>query len=201
MDTIAGRWKQRMTDLRALLTVWQKVADLRRVLEPLINAGDDRTITAPGSSTFRDAYTAMRCAELLGGTEVCLGDDPPDAWVKLAGEIRALEITEVQRPGRKRGDEFKRDAALWESDPSRCLPIDPADFLSATVFLGAIAEGSQKKTAIPYASETTLVIYANIRTWSDAWPAIEEGLGKAVSNAKARYREIWVLWNCHVYRY
>jgi hypothetical protein len=47
--------------------------------------------------------------------------DPPDAWVRLDdGREEQVEITEVQEPGRRRGDEYKRGLV----SASRFVPSD-----------------------------------------------------------------------------
>lgn len=99
-------------------------------------------------------------------SEVKLGEDPPDALIRLKrAEDEEVEITEVQEEGRRRGDEYRQGGAA----ASVFVPSDQISVRAEAVvsqLQNAVGAKAGKYDFKPY-----LLIYLNhpLDRKSDAW--------------------------------
>lgn len=103
-----------------------------------------------------------------------------------------IEVTEVQRPGRKRGDEYR------EGRPKVThVPFDPN--LGQTI-AAQLAKHIQNKADKRYGTKPLLLVYLNL---NDAGGRLGDEVEKAINEQKKKhagtFREICVLWNQKLY--
>jgi hypothetical protein len=136
-----------------------------------------------------DAWVLAQFARLINADGVRLvrqeTEHFPDGYVKVSGQCWQIEITEADRPERKRGKEYKPDAPTFTHEQ-----INSAESV-AQVLCNAI----EKKTEQNYAPQPTLVVNLNIGVHGNQTE--EEKLKSLVAAIKERYRskfaDIYVL--------
>jgi hypothetical protein len=99
-----------------------------------------------------------------------------DGYVKVSGKCLEIQITEADRPGRKRGKEYRPDAPTVTSEQ-----INNAEHI-ARVLRGAI----QKKVEKHYRPSPTLVVNLNIGVHGNQ--AEEAKLASLIAAIKERYK-------------
>jgi hypothetical protein len=103
-----------------------------------------------------------------------------------------IEVTEIQRPGRRRGDEYRE-----QSPKVTHVPFDPN--LGQTIAT-ELAKGIQKKADKKYASKSLLLVYLNL---SSQGGRLGKEVEAAIAAEKQRhantFREICLLWNDKLY--
>ena len=116
-----------MSAVGAALRDWLSPADFAAEIEAIVAQYGDRAIEAPSLGFYRDAWVGLRCAHATGALQLRLGADPPDVELGYAdGLILPVEVVEVLRVGRRRGDEIREDRAKAAAGKStlRCVPGD-----------------------------------------------------------------------------
>lgn len=139
---------------------------------------------------FREAYAASRFARFRGADEIRLlaerGQEvTPDFEMRIGGVAHRFEITEADRPGRRRGAED-------HSPITRLVPVQDDEWVEPDKYQTVVSCRAHAKAAKRYDSCQGLVI------WSNAWPiADEEKLTLdwwrcACEPARGAFREVWV---------
>jgi hypothetical protein len=102
-----------------------------------------------------------------------------------------IEVTEIQEPGRRRGDEYRCGVpALTHSE------FDPN--LGKTI-ASQLAKGVQKKADRKYGSKPLLLIYLNISTGGRLGNEVEAAIKEERRKHAIAFREICVLWAGKLY--
>jgi hypothetical protein len=140
-------------------------------------------------SVFRDAWVAKKCAEAFAPDGVRLGADPPDFELSFTHRVQAFETVEVQKRGRRRGDELRADRLQSPEERARSVHVPHTP---ASEALEQLAAAAQAKAAKRYTPETILVVYLN------AWFIADEArvwtsLARVLAPATAAFKEVWVL--------
>jgi hypothetical protein len=130
---------------------------------------------------LREALTLAKYCKHSKPIAVRIGEDPPDAWVRFElDKDEAIEITEVQEPDRRRGDEYRKFGfGLATHVPDEQLATREASLL-AQLSLRVEAKAQAKYDSIP-----RLLIYLNHPHPEDSEPKIKEvvaGLRRKHSN-------------------
>jgi hypothetical protein len=103
-----------------------------------------------------------------------------------------IEVTEVQRPGRKRGDEYREDSPKVTHPP-----FDPN--LGETV-ASELAKRIQDKASKRYATKPLLLVYLNFDGAGGALGnEVETAIGEQKTKHADTFREVCVLWNQNLY--
>jgi hypothetical protein len=102
-----------------------------------------------------------------------------------ADETIDVEVTEVMRPGRRRGDEYRCGATeiIPEFDPR----------LGETIAI-QLANGIRKKSDKRYSTKPLLLVYLNITSGGRLGNEVEIAIKKLRPEHATAFREICVLW-------
>ncbi len=160
------------------------------------------TSNIPSGTLFRDpAYQKQRerwIAAQLGlglgkmGIDVLIRPndeqkDETDFELKLDGILR-FQATEVQKPGRKRGDDYKARA----EKPLRPEPYEPQRGMQEGP--DWIASAIEKKAKKHYASKPHLIVYANF----DADDLDKKAIVRKCQPYEGKFLSLWILQNHRV---
>lgn len=162
------------------------------LVEELRERAGDRVITAPHFGFWREAFVGSQFANYMGAEWVRLIAPPlerPDFEMLLNGAIHQYEVTEADRPNRRRHDEY-REAAV--SGETWCY--DHVDGPEEVVAILARATEKKVAKAADYNSHTSLIIYLNV--WcampdTERYTCFREG----TRAAQGVFSEVWVLKN------
>ena len=151
---------------------------------------------------LREAYAAGLFATILSGTQAVAlrlrRDRFPDFDLRTGERIQAFELVEADRPGRKRGDEYK-EAARREAKglPSSVEHFDPdAEEQAAPE---AIRLAIARKARKHYAPAPPLLVYVNF--WLFHAPSLtQEQFAELVAPWRGQFPEIWLLWGANAIR-
>jgi len=106
-----------------------------------------------------------------------------DFELEIAGQRFPFQVTEVQEPGRRRGDEYRQPEHLRPSHTD----------LSTGSELGPqwVREGIEKKIAKKYADVRTLnlLAYLNFPAWEQQYTALRT----VCETAASRFASVWLL--------
>src|ERR1700688_4600408 len=110
-ETSSGPTIERLTAYREILMVWHYASHFHGIVEALGKQIPNPKLWGNRYKCAREAMTLAEFARLSKNvTDVRLGDDPPDGWLRLStGEELPVEVTEVLEPNRKRGDEYQNN--------------------------------------------------------------------------------------------
>jgi hypothetical protein len=143
---------------------------------------------------LRDAMTIAEFARQLEGTHnvrlVNEADAFPDGFVETSEGALNVEVTEVDKEERRRGDEYKRGTARPESvdDWEERLKSIPAELERVIL----------KKVNKKYNPKPTLVVYLNL-----GFGVPEEKMLPIIEDAKRKHADsfegIYVLWEGKLY--
>jgi hypothetical protein len=94
---------EQLTAYREVLSVWHQASHFQGIVEALGKRIPTPKLWGNPYKFAREAMTLAEAAKLLKNvTDVRLGNDPPDGWLRLSGgEELAVEVTEVLEPDRK----------------------------------------------------------------------------------------------------
>lgn len=147
-----------------------------------------------GFDFFRDAWMAGRIASYLGPKRVRLCPDAGlDFELDFDCEIKKYEVTEADKPGRRRGDE------AIESVP-KPDPVEAWRRRFEAIY-PAVTGVVQKKIKKPYTIDTHLVIYVNLGCYGAYRDEGIEVLRHATESAKDHFREVLTYWEGNLYRF
>jgi hypothetical protein len=186
--------RDELKQARADLEGWLSPKDFGNKVEML-----DRRITSSEhfiSTELKflrdDAWVLAEFARLINADSVRLARETerfPDGHVKVSGNCLKIEITEADRKGRRRGDEYKPDAPRVT-----CDPINNAETV-ATALEQAIKNKVEKNYAPP--PPPTLVVNLNLGVHGNREQ--ETKLESLIAAVKKRYTSqfagIYVLRN------
>ena len=143
---------------------WPPLAFLTVVLEHNRDVPSDAFFARAELQPLREAYAAGLFATILSETQAVAlrlrRDRFPDFDLRIGEHIQAFELVEADKPGRRRGDEYK-EAAQREAEglPPSVEHFDPdAEEQAAPE---AIREAIAKKAQKSYAPAPPLLVYVN----------------------------------------
>jgi hypothetical protein len=91
------------------LSAWQTAAQFIGSVEKLGQRVPTKKLWGNRYKPLREAMTLAKFCQHRRVKAVRMGEDPPDAWLRFEDDQdEQVEITEVQEPNRKRGDEYKQ---------------------------------------------------------------------------------------------
>jgi hypothetical protein len=191
---------------KARLSAWRTAEDMLAHANRLNDRmGAVDFFNQPGVSFIREAWGASTFAAPAHADRVRLTNSTrPDFELLFGARMEPFEFTEADEPGRQRGLEYWRTAAL--SRPGEPLvEDDPVEnwIERAEQVPIALCEVARKKAAKGYAPGTSLLILLNINEFGIRQTEIEACFADATSCAKDRFESVWVLWKeraCGVWR-
>lgn len=165
--------------------------------------GDADLFSQAGADFLFEAWAAATFVRLRGG-ELCrlvpAHEHWPDFQTRIAGRIERWEFTEVDVPGRRRGDEYRKrreheppgQSIVWD-DPVEAW-IQRAEKAPA-----AIRQRCEAKAAKRYSGQAGLLIYLNIGEFGIRQHEIEASFEDSTAAVKEVFAEVWILWKGKLY--
>ena len=190
--SVSGLSPNNLTTVRAALEVWCSPQTFFKKIEDLAKPiTTEELFNAPQLGFVRDAMILAEFAiKLEGAQKVRLatgGEKYPDGFVETPTGNLGIEVTEVDRETRRRGDEYKSGAA------PRGSADDSED--KAKVISTELERVILKKVNKHYRPKPTLVVYLNLvdsgTTESEIRTIIDGAKGRHASS----FEGIYVLWN------
>jgi hypothetical protein len=124
----------------------------------------------------------------------CPSEQWPDAYVKIGGISRYVEITEVLEPDRRRDDELRDEDVpdVW---------LDPVEnwVARANAIPGALRTRLQRKAQKRYGSPVVLLVYLNISEWGIRQTETEQTIADLKAEHGSAFEQIVVLWKDKLY--
>lgn len=169
------------------------------ILEPIPG---DRLFVGPEHQVLFDAFAAGRFAVARWTNEVCSlrmeRDRFPDFALKFEKRIERFEFTEADRAGRRRGEEYQRQAERRR----RGLPNEPELFNLAEEIAAAreaIPRVIEAKARKHYWPKPNLLVHVNLTIFD--WPPDRGAeLIELTSPWQQTFESLWLLWGAHVFR-
>lgn len=182
-------------------------AEVRGYVAALMDAfGLEDLFHRSGLNFVREAYVGAELGIIRGASSVSLvSAERPDFELHFVGRTELYEVVEVDRLGRKRGDEYKALAeAGW---PTRSWPIEEwASGEQAYQSIRTMAEKKAKRAEeltakrTPYPAQTRLLFYVNLVDFGAHSKEIEDAFQAAVEPSRKWFSSIWVLWKNRAYQ-
>jgi hypothetical protein len=184
--------RDELKQARADLEGWLSPKDFGNRVEML-----DRRVTSPEHLTSTglkflrdDAWILAEFVRLVNVDSVRLAGEAerfPDGYVKVSGNCLKIEITEADRPGRRRGDEYKPDAPRVTCEPTN----------NAETVATALEQAIKNKAKKNYASPPTLVVNLNLGVHGnrEQETKLESLIAAVKKQYTSRFAGIYVLRN------
>jgi hypothetical protein len=170
------------------LAQWKEPLSFIAEVEKLARAVPTSKLWGNRYKFLREAITVAEFCKHSEVTEVRLGNDPPDALVRFKpGEDVPVEVTEVQEPGRKRGDEYKQlgvQAATY---------VPESDVASRTEMIVAALENAVATKAEQYDFAPLLIVYLNFPHDRRGETAIRKAIRSIQDRFADRLRNVHVV--------
>lgn len=168
---------------------WHLPDELRQTAEVEAIRLGQMALLRPGKK-YREAYVASRFAAFRKALSVRLLPESneivtPDFEMKVGEIVQRFEITEADRPGRRRGDEDR-------STIERVEPVPDDEWTDPDEYQALVEYRARTKADKSYNRCEGLII------WSNAWPiANEQALTldwwrTACKPAENAFAEVWV---------
>ncbi|MFQ5973703.1 MAG: hypothetical protein ACE5Q3_15350 [Alphaproteobacteria bacterium] len=162
----------------------------------------DEFFNNPKLKPLREAYAAAYFAAIRAQSKPCLlrlvAGEFPDFELSIGEDVLKFELTEADRAGRRRGQEYREAAAreVAELAPETEL-FDPGEEERAA--LRAIERALELKARKHYRPPPHLLVYVNFFTFQKSpLTGLEwAGLAKPWHD---RFASIWLLWGAKVVR-
>jgi hypothetical protein len=171
------------------LCKFQRPVTLLEIVRESATVPDDRFFNDPEFKPLHEAwaagYFALGLERTYGHLDVRLDSERfPDFHLRLKGQEYAFEFTSVDKPGRRRGREYKDR----RTNPLLPTPYQPGRGRQEGP--SWVAAAIRKKHAKRYSTRPHLLVYANFE--ADALdPAV---LANQCGSWSASFSSIWVLW-------
>jgi hypothetical protein len=186
---------ERLTAYREVLTVWHYSSHFQDIVAALGKQIPTPKLWGNRYKFVREAMTLAEFAKLSTNvTDVRLGNDPPDGWLRLGGgKELAVEVTEVLELDRKRGDEYREnqiasnDDLIEENLEARIETIEPQ------------LENAIESKVDKYQFEATLLIYLNIVDHGRAQDEIEAAIARQKAKYICSFADIHIIWKAKLY--
>jgi len=183
---------------RSALQSWQSPLQMEREVENCTDILEENFFIQGGLEFLRDAYTAAMFAKLRGLKRVRLcAEDRPDFEVENDdGSNMLFEVTEVDLPGRRRGDEYRHHI----KQPRSTRLIDQREMQdNAAAIPSALKSISDRKAGGGYDPSWGLVVLLNIPTYGVAVAETEAAMAAATEASGAVFKEVWIVWRDKLY--
>lgn len=181
-----------LMEKRLSLTTWQSPDGFRTAVDELfdqVTAEEFFSVSALGF--FRDAWTLSRFAHLIGATKVRLSgtrEQFPDGHVEVDGKKLQIEIAEAILPGRRRAEEFHRDAPTLIDDPSEQWD------LRLDALPGTLEKAIKRKLNKHYTPAPTLVVYLNITAYGHRDAEMRSAIRRVKQLYNPMFEGLHILW-------
>jgi hypothetical protein len=180
-----------LTQAYSELGAWSSPLDFQRKVDALNAQVKNCEYFSSGRfKSLREAWILAEFARLINADSVRLGlveNSLADGYVRISGDCREVQITEADRPGRKRGDEYKAGS---DCKGRTCEPINDAEDVAK-----ALCRAIENKTKYP--SRPTLVVLQNLGVHGR--PGQEVKLQSMIVAMKGKYAshfaDIYILHN------
>lgn len=184
-------------------TQWWEPEELFRAVQCHNNVVPGEVLfNNPQLKPLHEAYVAALFSKIRGQghtTQVKLSaEEFPDFILRLDNELHEFEITEADRPDRKRGKEYREAAtnAMNGIKPELKL-YDPDE--EEVAALPAIAEAIKRKASKCYNPLPHLLIYVNFSLYRDL-PLTDMQADELTHAWREKFASIWLLWGGNAVR-
>jgi hypothetical protein len=190
------------------LSGWLPPAQMRLHSNALMDRlGSEHLFAQPGIEFVREAWVAAEFGEQRSACAVRLIlKERPDFGLRFDdGEIESYELVEVDRPDRRRGEEYAALAAA--GFPPYNWPVE--EWATAEEAFRSVRMRSEIKSkraatlatkGTPYPEGTRLLFYVNLCDFGAHTREIENVFSVAVEPVRKWFSSIWILWRNRVYR-
>jgi hypothetical protein len=171
------------------LSTWQSSAGFVEAVQAIGNRVPTEKLWGNRYKKLREAMTlAELCKHDPTIMAARMGDDPPDAFVRYAdGADQEVEITEVQEPGRKRGDEYRRGGAALSTFLPKAKRVARAEEIVQQL------ENSVESKTGKYEFKPNLLVYLNFPHHEETQALIQAGIENLRSKYVGEFRQIYVV--------
>ncbi|MEM8854795.1 MAG: hypothetical protein AAGD34_13920 [Pseudomonadota bacterium] len=145
-----------------------------------------------------EAWVAADTAIIVGADTVqMVAADRPDCVLSWGGNGRAYEIVEVDRLGRKRGDEYQ---SLKVEDH---LPSTSGRLIAARTYctLRELKPRIEGKIAKWYSPDVGLLAYLNLSDFDRHRSRVIDNILSSARLAREAFPSVLVHWQCEVFRF
>lgn len=177
-----------VADLRQRVCVWQKAQSL---LDSVGQVPTDAYFCQPGLAFARDGWIAGELARARGIDCVRVVPEAelwPDFELRENGAVERFEAVEADKPGRRRGDEFREDAPIVRIGRLENF-LDDADRVPSW-----LSTACANKVNKRYGGRSNLVVYLNFGDYGTRHDETIACFVPATSVAKDSFENVWVLW-------
>jgi hypothetical protein len=187
--TLPSRWFDRWNDPERFFE------DVRDIQRPI---GNVSLFTDPALQPLFDAWIAGQFAAIRNTHESCRvrlirPGGFPDFEILVDHRIEAFEATEADRPGRRRGDEYREDEMQVVRGEQAVRDLGGHDELRQWA-IHAIRDAAQRKAAKRYGSKVNLLIFVNVPTFVEE-PLDLDKLAELTAIGQTEFLAIWLLWS------
>lgn len=181
---------EQLTAYREILTVWHYSSHFQGIIAALGKRIPTSKLWGNPYKFAREAMTLAEFTKLSSDyTDVRLGNDPPDGWVRLtSGKELPVEVTEVLEPGRRRGDEYKEGQL-----PGR-VHVTDEKFEARIQTIEPQLERAIESKVGKYQPPPLLLVYLNIADHERAQKEIEAAVAKLKTKHADSFNGIHVIW-------
>jgi hypothetical protein len=187
-----GLSAEELKSARTDLEIWCAPREFFQKAEALAKrTTSEELFNAPRLQFLLDAMTLAEFARQLEGTRrvrlAAEADTFPDGFVETSNGTLNIEVTEVDREARRRGDEYKAGVATGESvddweEQAKAIPAELERVIS-------------KKVDKHYNPAPTLVVYLNLNGHGTRKDEIESIIEDAKRKHASSFQGIHILWN------
>jgi hypothetical protein len=175
--------------IKAVLSVWQSPEHFVSVVESFAARVPTEKLWGNPYKFLREAMTLAEYCKHSGPIAVRMGEDPPDAWVRFElDKDEAIEITEVQEPDRRRGDEYKKFGFGFATHIS-----DEQKTARVASLLSELTTRVEAKAQAKYDSVPRLLVYLNYPHPEDSEPKIKHAVAELRKRHPDTLRDIHVV--------
>ena len=186
--------------------MWHSPSEVALYLEKIIDEiGVVVFFNQAGLAFLRDAWAAAKFASKLKGEEKdchirLVSGEWPDFEIRDADTILAFECVEADIPGRRRGEEIRKETESAESS-GLIVEDDPVEdwVKRADQVPLALSIAAEKKAAKSYSSGANLLIYLNIDEYGIRQNEIISAMVRSTGAARHSFTSVWVLWKSKVF--
>jgi len=170
---------------------WRSPTELGRLKDEHRASLGNRAMSGAGQ-TYRDAHVAARFSQHRNADFVRLlktrsSQATPDFALLLAGSEQRFEITEADRPERRRTLEY-RD----ETFPNEARLLTEDEWTSASEYKAVVRAIVLKKSAKIYDSCHGLIVWSNAFGITDDEAITSQWWSDACASGRKSFKEIWV---------
>lgn len=178
------------------LSIRQTPNEMKQTLREISGRLHVRVLINSGLGFYRDAWAACAFAEARGARSVRLlwPAERPDFEIESELGLQQFETVEADKPGRKRGDEYKAILPRLDAEEQVVEDVPDEDWMTPEQASEMLGRAAQSKADDRYAADCNLLILLNHEDFVGDHDVIISCMAQSTSVACDRFAEVWVLW-------